>query len=106
MKIWNAAEAEKKELIPGAWVCFVHGESMTLAYWDFDPGAIVPEHSHEHEQVTNVVEGVLELTVDGETGQLEAGSVVVIPPGANHSGRSVTRCRVIDAFHPVREDYR
>lgn len=106
MKIWKTADIEKRELVAGAQVCFVHGENMTLAYWEFDPGAMVPEHSHEHEQVTNVVEGVFELSVDGDSARLEAGSVVVIPSGASHSGRSITRCRLIDAFHPVREDYR
>lgn len=106
MRVWRSAEIEKRELIPGAAVGFVHSENMTLAYWDFDAGVPLPEHSHPHEQVTNVIEGVFELTVEGETKRLEAGSVVVIPPHAVHSGRSVTRCRVIDAFYPVREDYR
>ncbi|MGD2144965.1 MAG: cupin domain-containing protein [Anaerolineae bacterium] len=106
MRVWEPGEIETRELIPGADVGFVHTENMTLAYWDFDPGVPLPEHSHTHEQVTNIIEGVFELTVGGETRQLEAGSVVVIPPNATHCGRSVTECRVIDVFYPVREDYR
>jgi quercetin dioxygenase-like cupin family protein len=106
MKVWEAAEIERRELIPGADVGFVHSENMTLAYWNFDPGVPLPEHGHTHEQVTNVIEGVFELTVEGETMRLEAGSVVVVPPNAIHRGRSVTKCRVIDVFYPVREDYR
>ena len=47
-----------------------------------------------------------ELTIEGETQVLMAGCVGVIPGGAMHSGRALTDCRIIDAFHPVREDYR
>jgi quercetin dioxygenase-like cupin family protein len=106
MTIWNLAEIEKQTLIPGAEVRFVHGEHMTLAYWTFDADAPFPEHAHPHEQVVNVIEGVFELTVEGETARLQAGSVVVIPPNASHSGKAITASRIIDVFHPVREDYR
>jgi len=79
---------------------------MTLAYWSFEPEVLVPDHAHPHEQVTNIVEGVFDLTVEGETHRLEAGSVFVIPPNASHSGKSITECCLIDVFYPVREDYR
>jgi quercetin dioxygenase-like cupin family protein len=95
-----------REPVPGFRVRFVHSEHMTQAYWDIDAGAALPEHGHVHEQVTQVIEGVFELTVEGETTQLEPGLVAVIPSGARHSGRAVTACRIIDAFSPVREDYR
>jgi quercetin dioxygenase-like cupin family protein len=79
---------------------------MTLAYWDVDPGAPAPEHSHPHEQILSLIEGEFELTVGGETETLTAGAVVVIPPDVPHSGRAVTACTIVDAFHPVREDLR
>lgn len=95
-----------RELFPGYRGRLVHSETMTLAYWDVDAGAPAPEHSHPHEQILNLIEGEFELTVRGETESLKAGAVVVIPPDAPHSGRAVTACRIIDAFHPVREDLR
>ena len=106
MPTWRLAEIDKQTLIPGSGVRFVHSEHMTLAYWNFDADVPLPEHAHPHEQVTNVIEGVFDLTVEGETTRLRAGSVVVIPPNASHSGKSITACRIIDIFHPVREDYR
>jgi len=106
MHIYDTEQMERRELVPGAEVVFVHSERMTLAHWAFAPGALVPEHAHPHEQVVNVIEGVFELTVEGETARLRAGSVAIVPPHASHSGSSVTDCRIIDAFHPVREDYR
>jgi quercetin dioxygenase-like cupin family protein len=79
---------------------------MTLAYWDIDEGAVLPEHGHVHEQVAQVIEGEFSLTVEGQTARLGPGLVAVIPSGARHSGRALTRCRIIDAFSPVRDDYR
>jgi hypothetical protein len=37
---------------------------------------------------------------------LSAGHFRVIPPDAVHSGRSITACKIIDVFSPVRADYR
>jgi quercetin dioxygenase-like cupin family protein len=106
MKHYSLTRIETKELIKGAQVRFVHSDNMTMAYWQFEQGTDLPEHSHPHEQITNMMGGSFELTIDGETLDLEAGSVVVIPPNAVHSGRARTGCYVIDVFHPVREDYR
>ena len=106
MLVWNLSEIVSRELLEGTEVQFIHAETMTLAYWTFKPGVLLPAHAHPHEQVTNVIEGVFDLTVDGKPRRLKAGSVAVIPPGATHAGRAVTACRIIDVFHPVREDYR
>ena len=99
-------DIQEREIVPGYRARFVHSGSMTLAYWDVDPGAALPEHSHPHEQIANVLEGQFELTVDGESRILEPGQVAVIPPDVPHSGVAVTHCRLLDAFHPCREDYR
>jgi quercetin dioxygenase-like cupin family protein len=99
-------EVEVRELIPGTTVRFVHSERMTVAHWHFNPGIDLPEHSHPHEQICNVIEGEFELTIDGVPEKMSAGHYCVIPPDAVHSGRSITTCRIIDIFSPVREDYR
>ena len=99
-------DVEERELIPGTRVRFVHSDRMTVAYWRFEPGIDLPEHSHPHDQITNVIEGEFGLTVEGVSEILSAGHYRVIPPGAVHSGRSITDCKIIDVFSPVREDYR
>jgi len=106
MPFFKNQALEKQYLIPGFEVCFVHGDAMTLAYWNVDQGAKLPEHSHPHEQICNVVRGSFELVIDGEAVVLEAGDVGVIPSHAVHSGTALSDCYIIDAFHPVREDYR
>ncbi|MDE3003208.1 MAG: cupin domain-containing protein [Gemmatimonadota bacterium] len=103
---YHLASIEPRELIPGHHGRFVHSEHTTHVYWDIDQGAQLPEHSHPHEQVVNLLEGTYELIVDGESHVLEAGNVLVIPGGATHSGEARTACRILDVFSPVREEYR
>jgi quercetin dioxygenase-like cupin family protein len=102
----NLEKLAEHEPIPGYRGRFVHSEQMTIAFWEIEAGAPLPSHSHVHEQVANVISGEFELTVDGETKVLKPGSVAVIPANAEHSGRAITDCRLIDVFCPIREDYR
>ncbi len=102
--LWN--DLTETEIIPGFHGRFVHSEHVTLASWQIDAGAVLPEHAHRHEQITTVLEGAFAFTLDGETRALNAGAVVVIPANVKHAARALTACRVMDAFYPVREDYR
>ena len=99
-------DLEQKEPVPGSKGRMVHTDNMTVAYWMIDAGAPAPNHSHPHEQVTSVIEGEFELTIDGETRVLAPGMVAVIPANVSHSARAITDTRLIDAFHPARDDYR
>lgn len=98
-------DLDRSEEIPGYLGAFVHGEKMTVTNWSVEAGAEFPEHTHSHEQVSIVVEGKFELTIDGETELLKPGRIAVIPGGVPHSGRAHTECEIIDVFSPIREDY-
>jgi quercetin dioxygenase-like cupin family protein len=106
MPFLELADVKERQPVPGFRVRFVHSDSMTVAYWEIEAGASMPEHSHAHEQIVNLVEGEFELAVGKETGVLVPGRVAIVPPDVPHSGRAVSACRMIDVFHPVREDYR
>jgi quercetin dioxygenase-like cupin family protein len=95
-----------RDLAPGFHARLVHTDRLTLARVDIDAGAILPEHSHPHEQLTTLISGEFELRLGGEVQQLRPGMVAVIPGGVPHSARAITPCQVIDVFQPTREDYR
>jgi quercetin dioxygenase-like cupin family protein len=95
-----------RQIFPGLRARIIHSDRVSHSWVDVDAGATFPEHQHPHEQIVSVLEGELELVVEGVTHRLTPGRVFVIPPDARHSGRGVTACRVLDAFAPVREDYK
>ena len=84
---------------------FVHTENFTIAFWEIEAGAELPEHAHIHEQTTHVTDGELQLTIAGETMVCKSGTIVGIPSNVKHKGVALTDCKVVDTFHPVREDY-
>jgi quercetin dioxygenase-like cupin family protein len=105
MGLVELSKLPELEIAKGVLMRAVTAQFMTVAHVRLAAGSLLPEHSHPHEQVVNVVEGELELTVEGRPYSLVPGRVMVLPPDIPHSGRAVTDCRVVDAFHPVREDF-
>lgn len=97
---------EPKQLIDGYLARFIHTENMTFSFVDVVAGKTLPAHSHHHEQVSIMLEGEFELTLDGKPTRFGPGEVIVIPSNTVHSGLAVTDCRILDVFYPVREDYR
>ncbi|MCX5853696.1 MAG: cupin domain-containing protein [Deltaproteobacteria bacterium] len=106
MSFINLTDVKEKEIIPGFRGRMLHSEHMTFVLWNITSGSSLPEHSHFHEQITTVIKGTFEMTVDGETQIIAPGSVVIIPPNVKHKGKSITDTQLIDAFYPVRDDYR
>ena len=84
---------------------YAHLPGMTVGEVHLDANTTVPMHDHPHEQVTYVIEGRFEFTIDDKTTVLEPGMAAMIPGGARHGGRTLTACRVIDVFSPARQDY-
>lgn len=99
-------EIPSRELLPGFFGKFVHGQKSTLAFWEIKKDCRMPEHQHPHEQITHILEGELEMTIGGQQMLFTAGTVHVIPSNTPHSAIARTDCRVIDAFSPARDDYR
>ena len=99
-------EIEIRKPLPGFKGQFIHTDKITIAFFEIEQGAELPEHSHHHEQISTIIEGKFELNLGGETIIQEPGKVTVIPSNIPHSGKALTFCKVIDVFYPVREDYK
>ena len=91
------------EPLPGWHDRYFASQSMSFAYYDVDAGASIHAHSHDEEEVWHIIEGTLEITIDGEAVVASAGTAAVVPPNAVHSVKARTDARVIIANHPLRE---
>ena len=85
------------------------GKPMTVVI-DFTGGPWEtpdPYHSHPHEQTSYIAEGDIVFLAEGEEPQrLSAGDLFAVPPGKPHSIQLLSKsARLIDSFHPVREDF-
>jgi quercetin dioxygenase-like cupin family protein len=97
---------EVKEIAPGIRIRTFWGEQMLLSVAELDANVELPVHSHPHEQAGIVVSGTLELTIGGESSNLEPGQSFIVPGGVEHGGRTGdTPARVVDIFSPVRQEY-
>ena len=85
-------------LLKGVRGWIAQGENHQLVFFEMEPIAEIPEHSHNYPQWGIVVEGKMELTIGDETKVYEKGDEYLIPPHTNHSAKILTKARVIDLF--------
>ena len=78
---------------------------MTFAHYDFVRGASIHEHSHPQEEVYEVLEGELEVTIDGVTQIARPGVVAVVPGGVRHSVKALTDGQAIIVDCPRRPEF-
>ncbi|MFC9362824.1 cupin domain-containing protein [Rhodococcus sp. NPDC057014] len=84
----------------------VFGSHMQLTYVTFEPGTVVPVHSHPQEQIGLLLHGTATLLLDtGEVQLTELSSYVV--PGEVRHGLMVgwEGAVFVEAFYPLRQDY-
>lgn len=79
---------------------------MTHAHISIDAGVQLPEHHHVQEQWSHLLEGEMEFIVGGEKRHMKPGETAYIPSHVPHCGRTITECKLIDVFAPVREDWK
>ena len=84
---------------------FISGERETMAQIYLKRGAVVPQHAHDSEQMTYVLQGALKLLVGGEEVTLREGEVLHITPGVAHQVEALDDTFVLGVFSPVRRDW-
>lgn len=93
------------ERLPGWYGRYFHSSSMTFAHYDFKAGSSIHEHFHAQEEVYEVIEGELEVTVDGATQIARAGLVAIVPSNVRHSVKALTDGRAIIVDYPLRREF-
>ena len=91
------------ERLPGWRGRYFDSPSMTFAHYEFDAGASIHEHHHPQEEVYEVIEGELELTVSGVTRRISPGHVAIVPPNTPHSVKAISSGKVIVVDYPLRK---
>ena len=86
----------------------ITGDRMMLTHVYLKKGAIVPQHSHENEQITYILEGGLRFWIgdDGsEVIDVMAGEVLHIPSHVKHKAEALSDTLDVDVFSPPRQDW-
>ncbi len=85
----------------------VHGERLTMAVVELDPGAVAAEHSHDNEQLGLVLQGTLDFRIGDERRELGPGTTYLIPSNTPHMATAgPDGAVVIDVFAPIRADWK
>ena|ERR1700693_778410 len=92
------------ERLPGWHGRYFHSASMTFAHYDFKRGSSIHEHFHAQEEVYEVVEGELEVTIEGAPEIVQPGLVAIVPSNARHSVKALSDGRAIIVDYPLRRE--
>jgi len=104
---WKPEGSPARTLAPGVTAKIASGEKMMLSLVTLAPDAVVPTHSHPHEQMGMMVSGTMELTIAGETRVFSGNELFLVPGGIPHAAKGGPGGAVaLEAFSPPREEYR
>ena len=82
-------------------------DRVMLTYITAQPRAVVPDHSHPHDQIGTCIQGEGTLTSGGKKLKTLPGTSWTIPGGESHDWVNTSRgvSVLIECFSPPREDY-
>jgi quercetin dioxygenase-like cupin family protein len=83
----------------------IHTAGMTIVQISYKQGAVVPLHSHVHEQATTLVAGALRLEVADQPIVLRPGETLCVPSNVPHMAEALEDSRAMEIFVPARTDW-
>jgi quercetin dioxygenase-like cupin family protein len=99
-------DCARHRIFAGVEIFTAWGDGLMLSLVEFEPHAVVEQHSHPHEQMGMLLEGELIFTIGDQTQRLRPGQMWRIPGGVPHRVVAGDKpARALDVFHPIREDY-
>ena len=107
MPIVDHGTANPVEMLPGVVRrTLTDGDRMMLCEIRMNEGAVVPLHTHPHEQTGYLVSGRCRFQIGDDVRELAAGDCWMVPAGAEHEATALEDSIFIDVFSPPREEYR
>src|ERR1700692_3659238 len=83
----------------------ISGEKGMVAQVFLKKDAVVPEHHHESEQLTYILEGALKFELEGQEVVVRKGEVLHIPSNVPHRAVALEDTLDLDIFSPIRKDW-
>ena len=83
----------------------LYTDELMVVEFAFEKGGVGALHSHPHVQSSYIAEGRFEVTIDGRTETLEAGSSFIVPSNLVHGVKALEAGRLVDTFTPHRADF-
>lgn len=82
-----------------------YNEELMMCEITFEKGARGNTHSHPHQQITYIVKGSFEFTIDGVTSVVKQGDSLLMPANSVHGTIALEDSMLVDVFTPMREDF-
>jgi quercetin dioxygenase-like cupin family protein len=103
----HRSDAVPVEMLPGVIRRTLStSEGLMLIEVALEKGAVVPLHSHPHEQIGYLASGRVLFELGDERRELAAGDSWLVPPNVPHQVTALEPSLAIDVFSPPREEYR
>ena len=83
----------------------ISGDKAMVAQVFLKKGAVVPEHHHESEQITYILDGALKFELEGREVTVRKGEVLRIPSNVPHRAVALEDTLDLDIFSPIRSDW-
>src|SRR5438477_13030713 len=83
----------------------ISGDKVMMAQVFLRKDGVVPEHHHESEQITYILEGALKFELEGREVVVRQGEVLHIPSNVPHRAVALEDTVDLDIFSPIRHDW-
>ena len=74
---------------------FIHSNAGSVTVFSFDAGQGLSEHTAPYDALLQVIDGVMELTVEDKVFDIKTGESFVIPSGARDSVKANERFKMV-----------
>jgi quercetin dioxygenase-like cupin family protein len=73
----------------------INQKTGTVTLFSFDEGQGLSEHTAPFDAMVYVLDGEAEVTISGETNQVKAGEMIIMPAGKPHALKAVKRFKML-----------